>query len=112
MRVEVDLTNTGARTGTEVVQLYISDVVTSFTWACKELKLFRRVTLEPGETRRVAFDLPVDSCTIVNGDAERIVEPGEFKVLGIRAATRICGKRRSPWWNECVSMPASALSQR
>ena len=35
----------------------------------------------PGETRRVAFDLPVDSCTIVNGDAERIVEPGEFKVL-------------------------------
>ena len=81
VRVEVDLTNTGARTGTEVVQLYISDVVTSFTWACKELKLFRRVTLEPGETRRVAFDLPVDSCTIVNGDAERIVEPGEFKVL-------------------------------
>ena len=54
VRVEVDLTNTGARTGTEVVQLYISDVVTSFTWACKELKLFRRVTLEPGETRRVA----------------------------------------------------------
>lgn len=81
VRVEVNLTNTGARTGTEVVQLYISDVVTSFTWACKELKLFRRVTLEPGETRRVAFDLPVDSCTIVNGDAERIVEPGEFKVL-------------------------------
>ncbi len=81
VRVEVDLTNTGARTGTEVMQLYISDVVTSFTWACKELKLFRRVTLEPGETRRVAFDLPVDSCTIVNGDAERIVEPGEFKVL-------------------------------
>ena len=39
------------------------------------------MTLEPGETRRVAFDLPVDSCTIVNGDAERIVEPGEFKVL-------------------------------
>lgn len=81
VRVEVDLTNTGARTGTEVVQLYISDVVTSFTWACKELKLFRRVTLEPGETRRVAFDLPVDSCTSVNGDAQRIVEPGEFEVL-------------------------------
>lgn len=81
VRVEVDLTNTGARTGTEVVQLYISDVVTSFTWACKELKLFRRVTLEPGATRRVAFDLPVDSCTIVNGDAQRIVEPGEFEVL-------------------------------
>ena len=81
VHVEIDLTNTGARTGTEVVQLYISDVVTSYTWACKELKDFRRVTLEPGETARVASDLPVSACTIVNGDAERIVEPGEFKVL-------------------------------
>ncbi|MEY8564679.1 glycoside hydrolase family 3 N-terminal domain-containing protein [Bifidobacterium pseudolongum] len=81
VHVEIDLTNTGARTGTEVVQLYISDVVTSYTWACKELKDFRRVTLEPGETARVAFDLPVSACTIVNGDAERIVESGEFEVL-------------------------------
>ncbi|RYQ40096.1 glycoside hydrolase family 3 N-terminal domain-containing protein [Bifidobacterium pseudolongum] len=81
VHVEIDLTNTGARTGTEVVQLYISDVVTSYTWACKELKDFRRVTLEPGETAHLAFDLPVSACTIVNGDAERIVEPGEFKVL-------------------------------
>lgn len=51
VHVEIDLTNTGARTGTEVVQLYISDVVTSYTWACKELKDFRRVTLEPGRRR-------------------------------------------------------------
>ena len=81
VHVEIDLTNTGARTGTEVVQLYISDVVTSYTWACKELKDFRRVTLEPGETAHLAFDLPVSACTIVNGDAERIVEPGEFEIL-------------------------------
>lgn len=81
VHVEIDLTNTGARTGTEVVQLYISDVVTSYTWACKELKDFRRVTLEPGETAHLAFDLPVSACTIVNGDAERIMEPGEFEIL-------------------------------
>lgn len=81
VHVEIDLTNTGARAGTEIVQLYISDIVTSYTWADKELKDFRRVTLEPGETARVTFDLPVSACTIVNGDAERIVEPGEFKVL-------------------------------
>ena len=81
VHVEIDLTNTGARAGTEIVQLYISDIVTSYTWADKELKDFRRVTLEPGETARVAFDLPVSACTIANGDAERIVEPGEFKVL-------------------------------
>ena len=81
VHVEIDLTNTGARAGTEIVQLYISDIVTSYTWADKELKDFRRVTLGPGETARVAFDLPVSACTIVNGDVERIVEPGEFKVL-------------------------------
>lgn len=81
VRVEVDLTNTGSRRGTEIVQLYISDVVTSFTWAAKELKQFQRVTLEAGETRRIVFDLPVDVCTIVDGGAERLVEAGEFKVL-------------------------------
>ncbi len=86
VHVEIDLTNTGARAGTEIVQLYISDIVTSYTWADKELKDFRRVTLEPGETARVAFDLPVSACTIVNGDAERIVEPGEFKVLIVHSS--------------------------
>ena len=46
-----------------------------------ELKAFRRVTLEPGETATVVFDIPVCDCTIADADANRIVEPGEFELL-------------------------------
>ena len=81
MHVEVALTNTGERKGTEVAQLYIGDIVTSYSWTDRELKAFQRVELEPGETKTVAFDIPVSECTIVDSDANRIVEPGEFEVL-------------------------------
>lgn len=81
VRAEITLTNTGKRTGVEVVQAYIGDVVTSYSWTDRELKAFQRVELEPGETKIVAFDIPVADCTIVDPDANRIVEPGEFELL-------------------------------
>lgn len=81
VHAEITLTNTGDRAGTEVVQLYIGDIVTSYSWTDRELKAFRRVHLEPGETTTVAFDIPVADCTIVDQDAHRFVEPGEFEVL-------------------------------
>lgn len=63
------------------MQAYVGDVVTSYSWADRELKAFRRVTLEPGETATVVFDIPVCDCTIADADANRIVEPGEFELL-------------------------------
>ncbi|MDU3901748.1 MAG: glycoside hydrolase family 3 N-terminal domain-containing protein [Bifidobacterium breve] len=81
VRAEITLTNTGKRAGVEVVQAYIGDVVTSYSWTDRELKAFQRVELEPGETKIVAFDIPVADCTIVDPDANRIVEPGEFELL-------------------------------
>ena len=81
VHAEIALTNTGRRAGTEVVQAYVGDVVTSYSWADRELKAFRRVTLEPGETATVVFDIPVCDCTIADADANRIVEPGEFELL-------------------------------
>ncbi|OZG61033.1 glycosyl hydrolase [Bifidobacterium myosotis] len=81
VHAEIDLTNTGDRAGTEVVQAYIGDIVTSYSWTDRELKAFQRVDLEPGETKTVAFDIPVADCTIVDPDANRIVEPGEFELL-------------------------------
>ncbi len=59
MHAEITLTNTGDRKGTEVVQLYIGDIVTSYSWTDRELKAFQRVELEPGESETVAFDIPV-----------------------------------------------------
>lgn len=81
VHAEITLTNTGERKGIEVVQAYIGDIVTSYSWTDRELKSFKRVELEPGESKTVAFDIPVADCTIVNPDANRIVEPGEFELL-------------------------------
>ena len=81
VHAEITLTNTGDRKGAEVVQLYIGDIVTSYSWTDRELKAFQRVKLEPGESKTVAFDIPVSDCTIVDSEANRIVEPGEFEVL-------------------------------
>ena len=80
LEVCVTLTNTGDRVGTEVVQLYVQDVVTSVTWAEQELKAFRRVTLDPGVSRELSFTIPVAELSIVLADGSRVVEPGEFEV--------------------------------
>ena len=79
--MSVTLTNTGDRPGVEVVQAYVGDLVTSYSWTDRELKAFRRVELQPGESATVTFDIPVADCTIVDPDARRIVEPGEFELL-------------------------------
>ncbi len=82
VHAEIALTNTGDRKGTEVVQLYIGDIVTSPTAGLiVNSKAFQRVELEPGKSKTVAFDIPVSDCTIVDSEANRIVEPGEFEVL-------------------------------
>jgi beta-glucosidase len=78
---EVTLTNTGDRTAYEVVQAYVTDVVTSVTWAAKELKAFQRVEVPPGESVTTRVELPVAACTIVDAAGRRVVEPGDFELL-------------------------------
>ncbi|OZB47176.1 MAG: beta-glucosidase, partial [Cellulomonas sp. 14-74-6] len=81
VRARVTLTNTGPRPVLETVQVYLHDVVTSVTWAQKELKTYRQLALAPGERRVVELELPVRDCTLVDADAMRVVEPGEFELL-------------------------------
>ena len=81
IHASIALTNTGSRPGSEVVQAYITDLVTSCTWADRELKAFQRVELQPGESTTVSFDIPVRDCSIVDAQAHRVVEPGEFELL-------------------------------
>jgi len=76
--VSVDVTNTGKRAGDEVVQLYIRDVHSSVTRPLKELKGFRRITLQPGKTQRVEFAVTPDMLSFHNEHMEEVVEPGEF----------------------------------
>ena len=81
IRAQVTVRNSGTRPALETIQVYISDTVTSATWADRELKSFAQVLLAPGETRTVDLDLPMAACTIVNAAGQRIVEPGDFDLL-------------------------------
>lgn len=80
LAAELQLHNTGGRPVRETVQAYVSDLVTSVSWADQELKAYRQVDLAPGELTTVRFELPVADCTIVDAEGHRIVEPGEFEL--------------------------------
>ncbi|MDT7689548.1 MAG: beta-glucosidase [Acidobacteriota bacterium] len=79
--LSVNVTNTGSRRGDEVVQLYIRDEVSSVTRPVKELKDFARVTLAPGETRRVSFRVTPDKLWFYDRSMRRVVEPGTFQLM-------------------------------
>jgi beta-glucosidase len=81
VRAEVTLTNTGARPAVETVQAYVRDLVTSVTWADRELKAYRQVTVPAGGTTTVDVELPAAACTLVTADGRRVVEPGAFELL-------------------------------
>ena len=85
--VSVRVTNTGKRAGDEVVQLYIRDQVSSVTRPVKELRGFERVTLKPGESRRVTFTLGPDELSMIDRKMQRVVEPGRFDVMVGTSAT-------------------------
>jgi len=80
-RVSVNITNTGKLGGDEVAQLYIRAEVSSVTRPIKELRGFRRVTLNPGETKTVEFTLGPEELSFFNREMQRVVEPGSFKVM-------------------------------
>ena len=80
-RAFIDVTNTGTVDGDEVVQLYIRDVVSSVTRPVKELKGFQRISLAPGQTRTVAFDITPEQLAFYDIDMIFRVEHGEFRLM-------------------------------
>lgn len=79
--VQVNVTNTGPVSGDEVVQMYIRDKVSSVTRPVKELKGFKRITLEPGQTQTVSLAITPEHLAFYNVDMKFIVEPGEFEIM-------------------------------
>ncbi len=79
--VSVTVTNTGKRAGQETVQLYIRDLVASVTRPVKELRAFRKISLEPGQSQKVTFTLGWRDLGFYDHSGNLIVEPGQFKVL-------------------------------
>ena len=78
MTVSLTLSNTGKYDGTEVVQVYVRDLVGSITRPVKELKAFERVSLKAGESRALELRIPVSDLAFYGLDGKKKVEPGDF----------------------------------
>jgi beta-glucosidase len=74
------ITNVGGETAEEVAQMYVCDLVGSVTRPVRELKAFRRISLAPGESRRVEFALEARDLVFCDIDLRLSVEPGEFRL--------------------------------
>jgi beta-glucosidase len=79
--VKVDVTNTGKVKGDEIVQLYIRDLVSTVTRPVKELKGFARISLNPGETRKVTFEITPEKLAFHNIAMDFVTEPGMFEIM-------------------------------
>ena len=80
-KVSAEVTNTGSVRGDEVVQLYIRDEVSSVTRPIKELRGFKRISLDPGESKTVEFVVGPDELAFLNRDMHWVVEPGKFRLM-------------------------------
>jgi beta-glucosidase len=81
VEIGLTITNEGKVRGDEVVQLYVRDEYASISRPVKELKGFCRVALDPGESRRLTFQLPVDILAFYDENLELVVEAGQIKVM-------------------------------
>lgn len=81
VRVSLTVKNTGNRSGHEVVQLYLSDRAATVSQPPLQLRAFKKVCLDAGESQRIEFTLGFDELSLINQEMKRVVEPGEFEVL-------------------------------
>lgn len=79
--ISVEVTNTGERSGYEVVQIYIRDCFSSVTRPVKELKGFKKIFFNAGESKIVKYKISFDQLAFWNEDMEYIVEEGEFEIM-------------------------------
>ena len=79
--ISVRVTNTGSMRGDEVVQLYTCDEVASLPRPVKELKGYARLTIEPGASRTVTFNLPVAQMAFYDAELNLVLEPGRISVM-------------------------------
>ena len=94
LKIRVTVTNTGAVKGDEVVQAYIHDELSSVVRPLKQLAAFRRITLEPGESREVELEIPNRQFALWDRNMNFHVEEGWFEVwLGRNAEEKITGTR-------------------
>ena len=91
--ITAEITNTGKQAGSELVQLYVRDLVGSLTRPVRELKGFQRIELQPGESKRVSFSLTEEMLAFTRSDGSKGTEPGRFQVwLAPNSASGLCAE--------------------
>ena len=73
--------NTGNKRGAEVVQMYIRDEYASVSRPVKELKGFKKIWLDPGQSQTVTFTITPELLSFYNKDMKWVVEPGDFTIM-------------------------------
>jgi beta-glucosidase len=81
IEVSLTVTNTGKYKGEEIVQLYLMDKVASISRPVKELKDFRKILLNPGESKTVKFIIDIEKLSFWNNDLKWVAEPGDFELM-------------------------------
>ncbi|NIW48873.1 MAG: hypothetical protein GWN14_11710 [candidate division Zixibacteria bacterium] len=81
LTVNVEVTNSGNRSGDEVIQLYVRDEVGSVTRPVKQLRGFQRVSLSPGERKLITFSITAEDLAFYDLNMNKVVEPGTFRVF-------------------------------
>lgn len=94
IEISLNVKNTGKRAGKEVVQLYVNDVVSSVTTPDIELKRFKKISLEPGQTERVIFHLSPADLTLWNREMKEVTEPGDFELMVGKSSSDIQLRKR------------------
>ena len=95
LTVTVDVKNTGSRAGKEAVLLYSSDLIASIVPDNKRLRDFTKISLEPGETKTVTFQLPAKALAFVGADGRWILEEGDFLLkIGNLSVPTACSKTK------------------
>ena len=81
INIKCRITNTGKFAGEEVIQLYLRDKVASLVRPVKELKDFKKIMLQPGESKVIEFIIDKEKLSFYNQQLDWISEPGEFEIM-------------------------------
>jgi len=86
LTVSVDVRNSGKVEGKEVVQLYVNDEYSSVTTPVRMLKRFEKISIKPGETQKVSFNIASKDLGLWNQEMQLVTEPGQFKLMFAHSA--------------------------
>ena len=110
--VSAQVTNTGSRAGDEVAQLYVNDPVASISQPVRRLRGFERVTLQPGQTKKVAWTLDRDDVGFYDNRGRFVVENGRINVFVGNTSSESDNKRVRPMAGRAYDMRPSGRARR